>query len=151
MKPTHKFETAAVLILLAVFIMSAFAVLALGVGVYQNLSAASAQGQDERLSLSYVWTKIKMGEESGRVYVGDFQGLPALYIDEELDGRVYRTAIYHHEGWIYELFYESGYDFSPRDGNPVVKNAAFLPELLDGGLIRITVGNESILLHPRTS
>ena len=149
MKTTRTSGDSAVLILFCVFIMSVFTALALGVGTYQNITAASRQGHDERIGLSYIWTKVKTGDEAGKVHAGDFHGLSALFIDEEHGGVSYRTAIYHYNGWIYELFFEAGYDHLPRDGVPVARNGSFHTERLDNGAIKVSVGPESVLILPR--
>ena len=75
---------------------------------------------------------------------------PALFIDEEQGGATNRTAIYHYDGWAYELFFEVGYEHSPRDGAAVVKNESLLLERLDNGLIKVSVGPESLLIFPNT-
>ena len=149
-KTSKKSGTAAVLALLCVFIISAFTTLALGVGTYRNITEASRQGLDERLLFSYVWTKAKMGDEAGNVYVGEFGGLTALFIDEESGGGIDRTAIYHYDGWVYELFFEAGQNHLPRDGAPVGRSGSFLVEQLDNGLIKISAGPESAFLCPKS-
>ena len=150
MKETKTIDTGVVLILFCVFIISTFTVLVLGVGAYQNIAAISGRGYDERVTLSYIWTKVKSGEEADMVHVGDFHGQLALFIDEVHNGSLYRTAVYHHDGWIYELFFLAGHDYLPRDGNPVAHSETFLIEQRPGGLIWISVGGEGMWLYPRT-
>ncbi|MCL2057185.1 MAG: DUF4860 domain-containing protein [Oscillospiraceae bacterium] len=147
MKPTGKIGGAAALMLFCVFVMSVFTVLALGIGTYQNIAAASSSGYGERTCLSYVWTKIKAGDEAGMISTGDFHGIPALFIDERHGRATYRTAIYFYDGWIRELFYESGYDYLPRDGVPIVSGKSFTAQTLKDGLIEISSGDESLLIQ----
>jgi len=149
MKQAKKPGANAVPALLCVFIVSAFSALALGVGTYRNINMLSTHGLEDRVLFSYIWTKVKMGDEAAMVYVGDFHGLTALFIDEEESGVLNRTAIYHYDGWVYELFFEAGYHHLPRDGVPVVRNDSFLAEGLDNGLIKISVGSESAFLYPK--
>ncbi|MCL2004152.1 MAG: DUF4860 domain-containing protein [Oscillospiraceae bacterium] len=150
MKTVRRSGDAAILVTFCVFILSVFTALILGVGAYQNITRASRSGYDERLCLSYIWTKVKTGDEAGKVYTGEFHGLPALFIDEEYGGGTHHTVIYHYDGWVYELFAEAGHDHLPRDGIPVVRNESLLPEQLGNGLIRISAGEESMVLSLRS-
>ena len=150
MKQAGRSGAAAMMAIFCVFIMSVFTTLILGVRAYHYINEASVQGYDERVGLSYIWTKIKTGDDAGRVYTREFHGMPALFIDEEYDGVVHHTAIYHYDGWIYELFFEARYEFHPRDGVPIVKNEALLIERLDNGLIKVSTGEESLIAAVRT-
>ena len=145
----NKVGGAAVLMIFCIFAMSALTALLLGADAYRNITEMPQQGYDERICLSYVWAKVKSGDEAGRVRVDDFHGHPAIFIDEELGGALHHTAIYHYDGWIYELFFEDGFDFSPRDGDRVVKNETFVPEQFENGLIQVTAGTETMYIFPR--
>ena len=151
MKTVHdnKAGTAAALMVFCVFTMSVLAVLMLGVNAYRNVTEISRDGYEDRICLSYIWTKVKNGDEAERVYVTDFHGVSALCIDEEYDGTAYHTMIYHYEGWVYELFFESGLEFSPSGGVPVIRNASLSFEKLEDGLIKVSVGSESSFISPR--
>ena len=144
-----KNSTSATLIIFCVFAVSVLTVLMFGVGAYKNMTDISREGYDERVCLSYIWTKVKNGDAAEAVYVTDFDGLPALCIDEVYGGDKYHTVIYHYEGWVNELFYEDGLDFSPGDGMPVLKNEALSFERLEAGLIKISAGAESVFISPR--
>ena len=146
---TAKIGTAAALMIFGIFTMSVLAVLVLGVDAYKNMTDISREGYDERVCLSYLWTKVKNGDEAERVYIGDFHGLNALCLDEIYEGATYHTMIYHHEGWVYELFFEDGLEFSPEDGVPVIKNGSLSFEQLDDGLIKVSVGSDCVFISPR--
>ena len=144
---TAKTGTAAALIVFCVFTMTVLTVLMHGVSAYKNVTDKSREG--ERVCLSYIWTKVKNGDEVGMVSVADFHGLPALCLDEVYDGVVYRTMIYHYEGFVYELFSEAGLEFSPEDGVPIIVNESLSFELLGDGLIKASDGTESVFIFPR--
>jgi len=151
MKTVHdnKAGTAASLMIFCVFTMSVLTVLMLGVNAYRNVTDISRDGYEERICLSYIWTKVKNGDEAERVYISDFQGLSALCIDEVYDGAIYHTMIYHYEGWVYELLFESGLEFSPMDGIPVIRNASLSFERIEDGLIKVSAGSESAFISTR--
>ena len=146
-----KIGTAAALMVFCVFTMSVLTVLMLGVSAYRNMIDISREGYDERTCLSYIWTKIKNGDDAGMVQVVDFHGLSALSIDEVHDGVTYHTLIYNHEGRICELFFEAGLELSPEDGSPVLKNESLSFVQLENGLIKITAGAESVFVSLRAS
>jgi hypothetical protein len=145
-----KTGTAAALMVFCVFTVSVLTVLTLGVDAYKNVTDVSREGYEERVCLSYIWTKIKNGDKAGMIFVEDFQGLSALRLDEVYDGVTYRTLIYSYEGRLYELFFEAGLEFSPGDGAPVINNESLSFEWLeDGRLMKITAGAESVFISPR--
>ena len=145
----NKTGTAAVLMIFCVFTASALTALTLGVSAYKNVTDITWENYEERICLSYIWTKIKNGDEADKVAVIDFHGRPALRIDETGDdGTIYHTIIFHHEGWVYELFFEDGLEFSPEDGVPIV-NESLSFERLEDGLIKISAGAESVFVFPR--
>jgi len=151
MKAVHdnKTGTVATLMVFCVFTMSVLTVLMLGVSAYRNVTDISREGHEERLTLSYIWTRVKNGDEAEKVYVTDFHGLSALSIDFVYDGVMFHTLIYHYDGWLYELPFESGLEFTPGAGMRVVKSASLSFEELDGGLIKASAGSQSAFISPR--
>jgi len=151
MNKGHRLDTVFVLIIFCIFAVSVLMVLMLGAGIYQNMTELSREQQNERTVLSYIRTKVRSNDENGRIYIGEFNGLPALLYDEEFDGRVFRTAIYHYDGYIYELYSEVGIDFAPNEGTQIMPLDSISFETLESGVIRVSAGTKSILLHIRTS
>ena len=145
----QKIDTIIVLIIFSVFALSVLMVLMLGAGVYKNMTEISRESQDERTALSFIWTKVKNGDEAGKVYVGEFDGMPALCFDSEYGGADYRTVIYHYDGWVYELFSEIGYDFIPEDGVKIFAIDSLSFAEAEYGMIKVTAGERSLLISPR--
>ena len=145
----NRIETVFVLVIFSVFALSVLMVLMLGAGVYKNMTEISREGQDERIVLSFIWTKIKNGDEAGSVYTGDFYGGSALFFDKDYNGAPYRTVIYHYDGWLYELFSEVGYEFFPEDGARVFEISNLSFEDAEYGMIKVTAGDRSLLVSPR--
>ena len=151
-----KVDTVFVLIIFSVFALSVLLVLTLGARIYKNMTDISGENQTERALLSYIWTKVKNGDKSDSIHVGEFGGLTALLFDEEFGGTPYRTAIYQYDGWLYELFCETELltdqtsGFLPEDGVQVMEIADLGFESLDYGMIKISTGNLSLLLTPRS-
>jgi hypothetical protein len=139
-----------VLIVFCIFAMSVLIVLMLGAGTYRNVTDISRDGQDERTVLSYIWAKIKNSDDAGKVYVGVYYGSPALFIDEEFSGISFSTVVYHYDGWVYEIFSETGLDLYPSDGERVIRIDDLVFEEYEHGLIKVSVGTSSLLVSPRS-
>lgn len=145
----QKVDTVFVLIIFCVFAISMLMVLMLGASIYKNMTEISRDGYDEHTTLSYFWTKIKNGDEEGKVYLGDFQGIPALCLAEVYGDSTYLTMIYRYGDKVYELFTETDVFLDPEDGTPVIGAESLMFEELDNGLIKVTVGDKSVLVYPR--
>jgi len=143
-------DTIFVLIIFSVFAFSVLMVLMLGASVYRNVNDISREGQQEHTALSYIWTKTKNYDSAGSIYAGEFHGLSALFIDEHIGGSTFRTAIYNYDGWLLELYGETLHEFSPRDGVRIVQNDSLIFRESGNGLIEVTAGSLSFLLHPRS-
>ncbi|MCL2767586.1 MAG: DUF4860 domain-containing protein [Synergistaceae bacterium] len=144
-----KIDNAAALVIFCIFTVLVLAVLALGVSAYKNMTDISLEIYDERVCLSYMWTKVKNGDDAGKVYMVGFHGLPALCIEEVYEDIKYITLIYHYDGWVYELFFEDGLEFYPEEGVPVIRNKSLSFERFEDGLIKVSVGSESVFISPR--
>ena len=146
----RKIDTVFVLIIFCIFALSVLMVLMLGATIYKNMTEITRDGQDERLLMSYIWTKVKNTDEAGNVYIGEHSGLAALCLDEEHGGTLYRTVVYHYDGWVYELFCEVGLEFSPESGTKMIKIDDMEFSEREHGLIQITAGSKSLLIYPRS-
>ena len=146
----QKMDTVFVLMLFCLFAMSVLLTLMLGANIYRHMTELSQEGYDEQTCLSYVWTKIKNSDESGKISVGDFNGISALFISEVYGDSVYQTKIYLYDGWVCELFAEAGFDdFTPDAGTQIIRSGSLEFEQLDGLLIKVTAGSGSKLIYPR--
>ena len=151
-----KVDTVFVLIIFSVFALSVLMVLMLGARIYKNMTDITNENQEERTLLSYIWTKVKNGDKSGSISVGEFYGLTALCFDENFDGVPYRTSIYQYDGWLYELFCETGMltdpesGFLPEDGVQIMRIDKLVFENAEYGMIKVSTGIGSLLLSPRS-
>jgi len=143
-------DTVFVLIVFSIFAVSVLIVLMLGASIYRNINDISRDGEQEQIALSYVWTKAKNFDDSGSISVGDFNGIPALFIDETFGDYEFRTAVYAYDGWLRELFSDITLDFSPESGTRISEVDDLKFESVDNGLIRVVSGDRSLLLTVRS-
>ena len=139
-----------VLMIFCTFAVSVFLVLILSGSIYRNMADISSDGQNERIALSYIRTKIRNTDSAGGVSVDNFQGVPALALEEYIGGSTFVTFIYHYNGWIHELFHERGHYFLPGDGVAVVRVDSLEFEEVEEGLIRVVTDHGSLLIYPRS-
>ena len=142
--------TAATLIIFSTFAAAVITVLLLGVSAYRNINITSRAGYDERVSLSFIWTKARTWDSASGMYVDDFYGQRALFIDEIIGGQTFHTIIYYYDGWMRELFIEAGFDFHPRDGARISRVVSLDFEEFENGLIKAFAGDEFVLISPRS-
>jgi hypothetical protein len=150
-----KAGTAAALMMFCIFAMSVLTVLMLGAGVYKNMTDASQEDYELRVSLSYIWSKTKNKDDGGGFRIGDFHGQPAIRFEDTYGGRLYHTVIYCYDGWLRELFFEDGLQFPLGEGEPIVKlNTLKLEQRTDGSVVVTVGGNnpatDSLLLTSRS-
>jgi len=143
-------DTIFVLIVFSIFAFSVLMVLMLGASVYRNINDISYEGQSEHTALSYIWTKTKNFDDAGSIHVGDFNGVPALFINEKLGDTDFRTAIYKYDGWLVELFSETSLEFYPEDGVRVIQIDDLDFKEISDGLIEVSIGNKNLILSPRS-
>lgn len=145
----RRIDTVFVLVVFCVFAASVLVVLILGAGIYQSMNDISQQERDERTALAFIWTKVKNNDNAGVLSVGEFEGISALFYDEIIGERVFRTAIYLYDGWVTELFADPLLGLSPSDGVHIMELDDLSFDELDYGLIRVSAGARSLLLSPR--
>jgi len=145
----QKIDTIFVLIIFCTFAVSILMVLTYGARIYKNLTEISRKGSEERTILSYIWTKVKNNDNAASIYVDDFYGIPALCFDEEFGGIFYKTAVYHYDGWVFELFCEKDLDLPPDAGMRIISIPELTFEELENGLIKISAGARTLLVFPR--
>lgn len=98
-----------------------------GATAYRSSQQALESGYAARTLVDYVTAKALGANTAGSVYVGDFDGIPCLYIEEEHWGDRYITAIYCYEDQLTELFALADSGLSPADGISVIPCAWFEP------------------------
>ena len=149
----HHMESLVVLLLFGVFAVCILSVLLTGAGVYRRLTERDTAAFERRTAAQYIAAKVRQADQRSGVSVGVFDGRDALVLTEEIDGVVYETRIYCHDGYLRELFAEAGTDLSAEDGQPVMEAQA-LHAAWDGRLLvelrDADGGWERMTLYPRS-
>lgn len=129
-----------VLLLFTVFAVCVLSVLLTGAQSYRDLTARDQESYERRTAAQYLTTKVRQHDAAGMVFVGEFQTMSpdsqgdTLCLKEQIDGAIYYTCIYCHDGYVRELFAQPEIGFSPEDGEKILpaQSVAFCME--DGRL-----------------
>ena len=123
------------LLVFGLFALCIAALLMAGVGVYGKLTDRAAQSHGYRTAARYLTTRF---HHAPNVQIGEFSGLQALTVREEIGGRAYVTRVYCHDGHIRELFAAESTQALPGDGE-IILPAEQLTFAADGQLLTVEI------------
>lgn len=121
----HIIDVLFVLALFAVFIATALIVALMGADVYRDTVENMNRSFDTQTSLTYVSTKIRQNDIAGGVFLDDMAGIPSLVLEQEVEGEVYQTWIYHYDGSLKEMFVKKGSVLDPEFGISIMSVESF--------------------------
>lgn len=137
-----------VLVLFGIFAISILAVLLTGAGAYRRLTERGQKEYTVRTIPQYMSTRVRQADVSGAVRIDYLDGVKVLALTEEINGTVYVTRIYCHDGYIRELFAEQSIVLEPSDGECIMEAEQMDISLENGVLdIRILAGGEETWIH----
>ena len=154
-----RIDTVFVLVIFCVFAFCVLLVIMLSASAYTNMNEIS-RGQNERILLSYIRTKIRNADIAGAVSVGEFHGISTLLLEENIGGRKFVTKIFMYEGAVRELFFENFFArdgnfsedipaFEPQDGVAIIRAEELKFSAREGGLIQVCTKIGSTFILPR--
>ncbi len=149
---SYSVDTVFVLVLFCVFAATILFVLMSGANVYKETARIMQERYEERTCLSYISQKVRHCDSDNAVYITEFDGTPALALEDEINNKEYNTLIYFYDGHVKELFCEKGAAFSKESGTDIIeaKNLQFANVDKDSGLIKIkctgTNGDSSTII-----
>lgn len=135
------------LLLFAVFVVCVLSVLLTGADAYQRLRQRDQSSYERRTAAQYITTKVRQADQAAMVYPAAFDAPQAeaegdtLFLLEEVEGTVYSTRLYCHDGFLRELFADPEGEFAPGDGEKVLE-AESVWFTLDGDLLTVELTDE---------
>lgn len=153
-RDSHIIDIVFSLALFCVFAATALLVVLIGAKVYKSTSASMTESFGTRTSLTYMATKIRQNDNAGAVFLTELDGVPALAIEQEIEGDYYRTYIYHSGGELREIFTMKESAVNISDGQAIMDVPGLKMENLGDNLLRFTsIGNDgretSLTISPR--
>ena len=125
-KRTHVIDTLFVLCLLFLFIISAITVIIIGAGVYKKNVSAMSGNYSHRIACAYISEKIRQSDVKGRIFTEELFGQTTLVMQDEVDGVLYNTYIYNHDGYLRELYARSDLkEMFPQSGQKILEISSF--------------------------
>lgn len=132
----HSIDSLFVLLLFALFIMTAMFITVSEAAAYRKASEQMEERFGKQTCISYITAKIRANNEADKVTVGELEGINALCIKENFDGQNYVTYIYQYEGTVRELFCGADISLPPSAGFALTE-AKGLSFEKNGGLFEI--------------
>ncbi len=122
MRGRRRFDAGGVLTLLvlAVFTAAILAVLLGGAGIVRRLTARDDRSFEYRTASQYISARVRRSDSAGMISIGSFGDGDALILTEEIEGALYNTLIYCHDGSLYELFCRKGLEMEPQFGEQLI-------------------------------
>lgn len=150
----HVIDILFTLALFCVFAGAALMVVLIGANVYKKTVSTMDANFSMRTSVTYVSAKIRQNDTYAAVYLDELDGLPALVMEQDVDGQIYETWIYHYDGSLRELFVRKGNAAEAAHGMAIVEIDYFEVNQLADGLLELVSwsadgSNERLLVSPR--
>lgn len=139
----HVIDTVFVICLMLLFLLSALTIIAIGARIYKKNVAQTNDNYAQRVSIAYVTEKVRQSDVSGSIFVRELFGQNVLVFQQEVNGDLYNTYIYSHEGYLMELFARDDLEsFYPQTGQKILKINSFMIEKASDALLRATITEE---------
>jgi len=111
-----------VLILFLLLSALSVSVIMAGSAVYEKISANMDANYDRRVTFSYLATKIRQNDETGRIFLKQKDGVDMIAIKESESEMTY---IYYFDGYIREIFVDADTAFELDWGDGIIQAEGF--------------------------
>lgn len=128
------------LVAFTLFVASLLMVLLTGADVVKRLTDRDRENYDRMTATQYIATRVHQSDVDGMLSVGTFGENSAIIITEEIEGSLYNTLVYCHNGYLREIFCAADAELSPTFGEEIVPMESFVAEDM-GDHIRVTVSD----------
>lgn len=155
-KPTHSVETIFVLMLFALFALSAILLTGTGAGVYKSIVLHMNSNNDFRTAVSYITNKIHRNDIEASICISNNGESDCIMLIEEIDNIPYCTYLYCEDGYLKEYFARLGQEFPASGGTDILKVRSFHVEKTDSRFLTITIVTEdnskaSFIVYPKSN
>ena len=123
-----------VLLVFAVFMVSVLLVLLSGANTVQKLTRRDQCTYHHRTAVQYITTRIRQADSLGAVTSDNTGEISTLILTEEINNLSYQTRVYCYDGYLREMFCETGIDLPPEFGEEILPMKAFQVSV-DGGSV----------------
>lgn len=143
-----------VLLIFAVFMVSLLLILLNGADTVRRITERDQKSYNQKTVAQYLTTRVHQADREGAVSVRKSGQVDMLVFAEEIDGTCYETSVYCHDGYLREMYCQSGMTFGPEFGEKIIPVQNF-KVILENTLLHITFEltdgmEQTIFLHLRS-
>ena len=140
------------LLLFGIFALFLMLMLLFSARVYQQTVKQADTDSGLGTAVTYLTTKFRQHDQTGGIFSGSLDGIPALCFRDDINGNEYITYIYLKDGNLTELFTASDSRASASAGTVICALSDFQATEMENGFYRISLKNTSqvstqFLLH----
>ncbi|MGN0377212.1 MAG: DUF4860 domain-containing protein [Suilimivivens sp.] len=139
----HIIDVLFVIALFCIFALSAVFLITIGANIYGKTVSHMESNFSSRTSFAYITEKIRQADKNGSVNIGEFDGRPALFITETLEGTDYITYLYEYDGYLKELMVRRDTPLSPSAGQDIMEISEFSLTKVNDKLFAFTIATDS--------
>lgn len=143
----RKIDTVFIVCLFALFALTAFVLILIGVRQYQSTADSMNDNYEVRTAISYLSEKVRQYDTDAGITVADFYGGQALALSSYIEDKTYITFIYYYDGALREILVGEDAVYSPESGQSVIELNGFTAEYVHSGLIRATITDTDGITH----
>ena len=133
------------LLVFAVFAVSVLMILLNGADIVQKVSARDRESFEKRTAAQYITTRIRQADMISIRDTGD-----VLVLSEEIDGCIYDTLVYCHDGYLREMFCERGLEQDPGFGEKILPMEGLAEKMLSVDIAFIDGAEEHLTFGLRS-
>ncbi len=139
-KNRHVIDAVFILCLMLLFIISAFAVIIIGAGIYKRNVNTMAENYSQRIACAYITEKVRQSDNMGMIYVDNLFDQNTLVMQEEVDGQLYNTYIYDYNGYLMELYANADLkELYPQSGQKIIEVISFDIKDISDNLMNVEI------------
>lgn len=153
--PAHVIDILFVLALFCIFTSASLIVVFIGADVYRSTITRMDTSFEINTSLMFLATNVRKHDAT---FIDSIQGQPALVLQQDINGQIFETWLYHHNGFINEFFIHS----ENRDalnlyfGQPIIEVYSFNMEMVTNELLALYASTQEgiggrTLIHLRNN
>ena len=122
---SHKFDTVIVMLLFALFAVTSFVLIIIGIKQYNVTADTMSNNYQIRTATSFLQEKIRQNDAGDSINISEIEGIKALAIDSVIEDTKYTTFIYCYDGYLRELLVTEDSVFSKESGQSIIELKSF--------------------------
>lgn len=136
---TKRIDSVFVVILFLLFAITALTLVIIGVKQYRVTADSMNYNYEVRTAVSYLREKVRQNDDSSSIAITEIDGTAAILQENVVGDYTYCTYIYFYEGYLCELYVQSGSQFSLSNGQQIIEIGGLSLSQVSNTLISATI------------